>query len=98
MQLMNVNPLCRIVPKAQYAITKGHCSIQLGVWGEGGAVSSPAGPGQSTGGGEAHGSSEKFAFYSTKKRPKNTCVVHFINFSVLNTIIKKLSDTIGSLI
>ena len=48
-------------------------------------------------GGEAPRSSEKFAFYSTKKRPKNTCVVYF--FSVLNTVIKKLSDTkIDSLI
>ena len=50
------------------------------------AVSSLAGPGQSAGGGEAPGSSEKFAFYSTKKRPENTCVVRFV--SVLNTIIK----------
>ena len=25
--------LCRIVPKAQYAMTEDHCSIQLGVWG-----------------------------------------------------------------
>ena len=75
----------------QYAVTEGHCSIQLEVWG-----CHLAGPRQSAGGGEAPGSSEKFAFYSTKKRPKNTCVVHF--FSVLNTIIKKLSDTIDSLI
>ena len=66
--------LCRTVPKAQYAVTKGHCSIQLGVWG---AVSPLGRPGQSAGGGEAPGSSEKFAFYSTKRRPKNTCVVHF---------------------
>ena len=27
------NLLCRIVPKAQYAMTEGHCSIQLGIWG-----------------------------------------------------------------
>ena len=59
--------LCRIVPKAQYVMTEGHCSIQLGVWG---AVSPLAGPGQSAGGGEVPGSSEKFAFYSTKKRSK----------------------------
>ena len=75
--------LYRIVPKAQYAMTEGHCSIQLRVWR---AVSPLAGPWQSAGEGEAPGSSEKFAFYSTKKRPKNTCVVHFL--SVLNTIIK----------
>ena len=71
------------MPKAQYAMTKGLCSIQLG---SGGVVSPLAGPGQSAGGGEDSGSSEKFAFYSIKKRPKNTCVVHF--FGVLNTIIK----------
>ena len=46
--------------------------------GSGGAVSPQAGPGQSAGGGEAPGSSEKFAFYNTKKRPKNTCVVHLL--------------------
>ena len=82
------------MPKAQYEMTEDHCSIQLG--GGGGAVSPLASPGQRAGGGEAPGSSEKFAFYSTKTRPKNTCVVHF--FSVLNTIIKKLSNTIDSLI
>ena len=57
------NLLCRIVPNAQYAMTES-----------GGAVSPLAGPGQSAGGGEEPGSSEKFAFYSTKKRSKNTCV------------------------
>ena len=67
--------LCQIVPKVQYAVTEGHCSIQLEAWG---AVSPLADPGQSAGGGEAPGSSEKFAFYNTKKRPKNTCVVHFL--------------------
>ena len=45
--------------------------------GPGGAVSTLAGPGQSAGGGEAPEISEKCAFYNTKKRPKNTCVVHF---------------------
>ena len=75
--------LCRIVPKAQYTMTEGLCSVQLGFWG---CCKLLAGPGQSAGGGEALGSSEKFAFYSTKKRPKNTCVVRFL--SVLNTIIK----------
>ena len=25
--------LCPIVPKVQYAVTEGHCSIQLEVWG-----------------------------------------------------------------
>ena len=60
--------LCRIVPKV----------IALYTWGSGGSVSPLAGPGQSAGGGEVPGSSEKFAFYSTKKRPKNTSVVHFL--------------------
>ena len=69
------NLLCRIVPKAQYVMTEGQCSVQLG---SGGAVSPLAGPGQSAGEGEALGSSENFAFYSTKKGPKNTCVVHFL--------------------
>ena len=55
-------------------------------WGSGGAVSPLASPGQSAGGREAPGSSEKFAFYSTKKRPNNTYVVLF--FSVLNTMVK----------
>ena len=45
--------------------------------GLGGAVSPLVGPGQSSGGGEAPGRSEKFALYSTKKGPKNTCVVRF---------------------
>ena len=74
--------LFRIVPKAQYAMAEGHCSIQLG---SGGCCNPLAGPGQIAGGGEATGSSEKFAFYSTKKRPKTLvwCI-----FSVLNTIIK----------
>ena len=72
-------------------------SIQLGVWGcckpsSRFRVVKPL----EAGGSEAPGSSEKFVFYSTKKRPKNICVVHF--FSALNTIIKKLSDTIDSLI
>ena len=51
--------------------------------GLGDAVSSLPGPGQSAGGGpegEAPRSSEKFAFYISKKRPKNTCVVHFLVF------------------
>ena len=38
--------------------------------GLGGAVSPLADPGKSAGGGEAPGSSEETAFYSTKKRPK----------------------------
>ena len=46
--------------------------------GLGGAVRPLAGPEQSAGGSEAPGSSEKFAFYSIRKRPKNTCVVHFL--------------------
>ena len=34
----------KIVPKAEFAMTKGHCCIQLGVWG---SVNPPVGPGQS---------------------------------------------------
>ena len=69
--------------KAQYAVTDAPYS-----WGFGGAVSPLAGPGQSAGGGEAPKSSEKFAFYSTKK--KQMCGQHLCGkfFSVLNTIIK----------
>ena len=48
-----------------------HCPSSRG---SGGAVSPPAGPGQSPGGGpegEAPGSSESPAFYSTKQRTKS---------------------------
>ena len=51
--------------------------------GLGGVVSPPAGPGQSAGGGEAPGSSEKLPY---PNRPKNTCVFYY--FSVLNTVLK----------
>ena len=44
--------------------------IALYSWGSRGAVSPPAGSGQSAGEGEVPGSSEQFAFYSTKKRSK----------------------------
>ena len=44
--------------------------IALYSWVSGGALSPPAGPGQSAGGGEVPRSSEKSVSYSTKKRPK----------------------------
>ena len=75
--------LCRTMLKAQYAMTEGHCSIQLGVWG---AVSSLAGPGQSTVGGEAPGSSKNLHFTVPKRGQE--MLVWCIFFSVLNTIIK----------
>ena len=53
-------------------------------WGSGGAVSLSTGPEQSAGGGEAPGSSEKFAFYSTKNEAKKHLCGAF--FSVLNAI------------
>ena len=59
-----------VVPKAQHAMTVGHCPIQLGVWG---CCKPPMGPGQSPGGGsggEAPRSSEDHTFCSTKKRSK----------------------------
>ena len=61
------NSMCTVT-EGYYAITIGHCSIQLGVWG---AVSPPAASGQRPGGGaggEAPGSSENIVFYSTGKR------------------------------
>ena len=60
-----------------------------------GAVSCLAGPGQSAGGGEAPGSSEKFVFYTTKKSPKCTGGAFF---QCLEYNYKKLSDAIDSLI
>ena len=63
---------------AEGTICNDRRSLVYAAGGLGGAVSPLAGPGQSAGGGEALGSSEKFAFYSTKKRAKNTCVVHFL--------------------
>ena len=64
------------MPKARYAVTVGHCKIQMGVWG----CKPPAGPGQSPGGGpggEAPRSSENLKVYITKKRPKTDSMVHF---------------------
>ena len=58
-------PIC-----AEGTIFNGLPSLLYTAGGRGGAVSSRTGPGQSAGGGEAPGSSEKFAFYNTKKRPK----------------------------
>ena len=57
-------------PKAQHAMTIGHCPKQLGVWG---CCKPPAGPGQNPGGGpgdEAPISSEDPALCNTKKRSK----------------------------
>ena len=67
---------------AEGTICNDRRSLLYTAGGLGGAVSPLAGPGQSAGGGEASGSSEKFAFYSTKKRPNNTCVVHFLVSSI----------------
>ena len=61
---------------AEGTIRNDQRSLLYTAGGLGGAVSPLAGPGQSAGGGQAAGSSENFAFYSIKKRPKNTCVVH----------------------
>ena len=36
------------MPESQHALTNGHCSLQLGVWG---ALSPPVGSGHSPGGG-----------------------------------------------
>ena len=60
------------VPKAGYAITIGHCLEQVGV---GGLAPTPAGQGQSPGGGpggEVRGNSGDPAVHSTKQRPRNT--------------------------
>ena len=52
-----------------YAVTK--CDLLCRTAGGlGGAVSPLAGLGQSAGGGDTPGSSEKIALYSTKRRPK----------------------------
>ena len=75
-----------MIYRAEGTICNDRRSLLYTAGGSGGAVSPLTGPGQSAGGGEAPGSSEKFAFYITKKRPKNTSVMHF--FGVLNTIIK----------
>ena len=59
-----------IVPKAQFAMTDGQCCIQVG---SGGAVSPPAGPGQSLGGGpggEGPGITEDLAFYNIRNGQK----------------------------
>ena len=58
-----------MVPKARYAMTKGHCHFELGLQG---AISPPADPGQGRGPGEnspeAH---DTLLFYGTKiaKKP-----------------------------
>ena len=60
-----------IVPNfAEGTICSDRRSLLYTAGGLGGAVSPLAGPGQSAGGGEASASSEKFAFYSTKKGQK----------------------------
>ena len=41
-----------VVADAQHAMTNGHCSLQLGVWG---CFNPPAGPGQSSAGGPGGG-------------------------------------------
>ena len=62
----------KIVRKARFAMTKGHCCIQH---------SPPVGPGQSTGGGpgsEGLRSTEDLAFYNIRDRLKNhLCCVFF---------------------
>ena len=55
-------------------MTNGHCHLQLGVWGSGGTVSHPAGPGQGPGRGpegKAPGSSETPEFYRIRKSLKS---------------------------
>ena len=52
--------------RGQYAVTIGHCSMQLGVWG---AVSSPAASGQRPGGG-AGGDPEALIYCILQYRKK----------------------------
>ena len=62
-----------IAPEAQYAMTNGHCHLQLGVWGAVSPPPPPAGLEQGPGGGlggEAPGSSEAPEFYRIRKSLK----------------------------
>ena len=55
----------KIVPKARFAMTEGHCFIQLGVWGH---CKPPADPEQSPGGdpgGEGPGNTEDLILTKT---------------------------------
>ena len=57
--------------EAQYAMTNGHCSLQLGVWG--GTLSPPVVPGQSADGGpkgKTPGSSRDPTVYICQKCQK----------------------------
>ena len=72
-------------------MTEGHCCIQLEAWG---CCKSPAGSGQSPGGGpggEGLGSTEDLAFYNIKKQAEKSLVLYIflcIALCSLNTGLK----------
>ena len=69
--------LCRIVPNCAEGTICNDIRSLLYTTGGPSAVSPLAGPGQSTGVGEAPGTSEKFAFYNTKEAKKHLCGAFF---------------------